>query len=115
MVRAPLDLEPKNIRQAALPGVADAAEDYRRGRFVIIVDDEDRENEGDLAVAAELVTPAHISFMARHGGGLICVPMATFRLDQLEIEPMVQTNTSRFGTAFSVSVEARDLVTSGIS
>jgi 3,4-dihydroxy 2-butanone 4-phosphate synthase/GTP cyclohydrolase II len=92
-----------------------AAEDFRRGRFVIIVDDEDRENEGDLAVAAELVTPENISFMARHAGGLICVPMTGSRLDDLEIQPMVEKNTSRLGTAFSVSVEARHLVTTGIS
>jgi 3,4-dihydroxy 2-butanone 4-phosphate synthase/GTP cyclohydrolase II len=92
-----------------------AAEDFRQGRFVIIVDDEDRENEGDLAVAAELVTPEHISFMARHAGGLVCVPMSGTRLDELEIEPMVRRNTSQYGTAFSVSVEARHLVTTGIS
>jgi 3,4-dihydroxy 2-butanone 4-phosphate synthase / GTP cyclohydrolase II len=98
-----------------LATVEEAAEDFRAGRFVIIVDDEDRENEGDLAVAAERVTPEHISFMARHAGGLVCVPMQAARLDELRIEPMIVNNTSRFGTAFSVSVEARDLVTTGIS
>jgi 3,4-dihydroxy 2-butanone 4-phosphate synthase / GTP cyclohydrolase II len=116
MVRASLELwQQKSPSEASLTSVSDAAEAYRRGGFVIIVDDEDRENEGDLAVAAEMVTPEHISFMARRAGGLICVPMPASRLDGLGIEPMVQTNTSRFGTAFSVSVEARDLVTTGIS
>ena len=98
-----------------LATVAHAAEDFGNGRFVIIVDDEDRENEGDLAVAAEKVTPEHISFMSRHAGGLICVPMVSARLDELGIEAMVTNNTSRFGTAFSVSVEARAFVTTGIS
>lgn len=101
--------------QRTLATVVEAAEDFRQGRFVILVDDEDRENEGDLAVAAEKVTPEHINFMAHHAGGLICVPMIASRLDELEIEPMVSNNTSRFGTAFSVSVEARDQVTTGIS
>jgi 3,4-dihydroxy 2-butanone 4-phosphate synthase / GTP cyclohydrolase II len=114
-----VNLRPSRDRGASLQlgpdGVSAAAEDFRRGRFVIIVDDEDRENEGDLAVAAELVTPEHISFMARHAGGLVCVPMTGSRLDELEIEPMVEKNTSRLGTAFSVSVEARHLVTTGIS
>src|SRR5260221_14455338 len=93
--------------------VSQAAEDFRRGRFVIIVDDEDRENEGDLAVAAELVTPEHISFMSRHAGGLVCVPIEASRLDELRIEPMVHNNTSKYGTAFSASIEARDFVTPG--
>jgi 3,4-dihydroxy 2-butanone 4-phosphate synthase / GTP cyclohydrolase II len=115
MVRLQVEPEPERLEQGRLASVAEAAEDFRQGRFVIIVDDEDRENEGDLAVAAELVTPAHVSFMARHAGGLICVPLLSSRLDELGIEPMVTNNTSRFGTAFSVSVEARDLVTTGIS
>jgi 3,4-dihydroxy 2-butanone 4-phosphate synthase/GTP cyclohydrolase II len=98
-----------------LATIPEAIQDFKAGRFVIIVDDEDRENEGDLAVAAELVTPEHISFMARHAGGLICMPCDGERLDELEIEPMVTHNTSRLGTAFSVSVEAKHLVTTGIS
>jgi 3,4-dihydroxy 2-butanone 4-phosphate synthase/GTP cyclohydrolase II len=95
--------------------IPEALEVFRNGGFLIIVDDEERENEGDLAVAAEKVTPDHISFMARYGGGLICMPVESSRLDELEIEPMVQHNTSRLGTAFSVSIEARHLVTTGIS
>ncbi|HEV3232640.1 MAG TPA: bifunctional 3,4-dihydroxy-2-butanone-4-phosphate synthase/GTP cyclohydrolase II [Candidatus Dormibacteraeota bacterium] len=90
-------------------------EDYRQGRFVIIVDDEDRENEGDLAIAAEHVTPAAINFMATHGRGLICAPMEPARLDELQIEPMVGRNTAPLGTAFTVSVEARHRVSTGIS
>ena len=98
-----------------LATVPEALADLEAGRFIIIVDDEDRENEGDLCVAAQLVTPEHILFMSRHAGGLICTPMLANRLDELQIEPMVLNNTSRYGTAFSVSVEARDFVTTGIS
>ncbi len=98
-----------------LATIPQAVERYKQGRFVIIVDDEDRENEGDLAVAAEKITPDHITFMARHAGGLVCMPIHAPRLDELDIEPMVSHNTSRLGTAFSVSIEARHLVTTGIS
>lgn len=98
-----------------LATIPEALNAYEKGTFVIIVDDEDRENEGDLAVAAEKVTPDQITFMARHAGGLICMPIVAQRLDELEIEPMVAHNTSRLGTAFSVSIEARHLVTTGIS
>src|SRR5437667_12377632 len=93
----------------------EAVEDFKRGKFVIVVDDEDRENEGDLVVAAELVTPEHISFMTRHGSGLVCMPVMARRLDELGIAPMVDHNTSRLGTAFSVSIDAKDLVTTGTS
>ncbi len=92
-----------------------AIEDFREGRFVIIVDDESRENEGDLAIAAEKVTPEAINFMARYGRGLICLPIIGQRLDELQIPLMVQENTSPLGTAFTVSVEARRGVTTGIS
>jgi 3,4-dihydroxy 2-butanone 4-phosphate synthase/GTP cyclohydrolase II len=99
----------------ALATVPEAIADYEDGKFVIVVDDEDRENEGDLCVAAQLVTPEQIAFMSRYGGGLICTPIVARRLDELQIEPMVMNNTSRYGTAFSVSIEAKDLVTTGIS
>ena len=91
--------------------------DIQEGRLVIIVDDEDRENEGDLMVAAEKVTPEAINFMARHGRGLICLPMTGQRLDELNIPLMVSdhTNTSQYGTAFCVSIEARRNVSTGIS
>ncbi len=94
-----------------------AIADYRAGRFVIIVDDEDRENEGDLAIAAEHVTPAAVNFMATHGRGLVCVSMTGDMLDRLHIPLMVPhaQNTSGFGTGFTVSVEAAAGVTTGIS
>ena len=98
-----------------LATIPEAIEDFKNGRFVIIVDDEDRENEGDLACAAGTITPEQIAFMAKTGGGLICMPCIAQRLDELDIEPMVTKNTSRLGTAFSVSIEARHLVTTGIS
>jgi 3,4-dihydroxy 2-butanone 4-phosphate synthase/GTP cyclohydrolase II len=99
----------------ALATVPEAVADYKLGKFVIVVDDEDRENEGDLVVAAELVTPEHISFMTRHGSGLVCMPVKAKRLDDLGISPMVEHNTSRLGTAFSVSIDARDVTTTGAS
>ena len=98
-----------------LATIPEAIADYAAGKFVIVVDDEDRENEGDLVVAAELVTPEHISFMTRHGSGLVCMPIIARRLDELAIAPMVDHNTSRLGTAFSVSIDAREHVTTGAS
>jgi 3,4-dihydroxy 2-butanone 4-phosphate synthase / GTP cyclohydrolase II len=98
-----------------LATIPEAVEDFKQGKFVIVVDDEDRENEGDLVVAAEKVTPDHISFMTRHGSGLVCLPVIAKRLDDLGISPMVQRNTSRLGTAFSVSIDARDTTTTGAS
>src|SRR5438105_2331744 len=98
-----------------LSSIAEAIRDFRAGRFVILVDDEDRENEGDLTVAAEMVTPEAINFMARYGRGLICVPMLGERLDALRIPMMVCDNTSQFGTAFTISVEAKRNVSTGIS
>jgi 3,4-dihydroxy 2-butanone 4-phosphate synthase/GTP cyclohydrolase II len=92
-----------------------ALEDIRQGKMVILVDDEDRENEGDLAMAAELVTPEAINFMAREGRGLICLSLTEERADHLDLPLMVQSNTSSFGTAFTVSIEARSGVTTGIS
>ncbi len=99
----------------SLATVPEAIADFEAGKFVIIVDDEDRENEGDLVVAAQLVTPEHISFMTRHGSGLVCMPIISRRLDELGIAPMVERNTSRLGTAFSVSIDAKDNVTTGAS
>jgi 3,4-dihydroxy 2-butanone 4-phosphate synthase/GTP cyclohydrolase II len=97
--------------------IDDAIADVQDGRMVIIVDDEDRENEGDLMIAAEKVTPDAINFMATHGRGLICLPMTGSRLDELQIPLMVAdgTNTAQFGTAFCVSIEARRNVSTGIS
>jgi len=98
-----------------LASIPEAIEDIRAGKFVIIVDDEDRENEGDLAMAAEKVTPEAINFMAQHARGLICLPIIGKRLDELQIPLMVENNTSRFSTAFTVSIEAKHRVSTGIS
>ncbi|HEU4326800.1 MAG TPA: bifunctional 3,4-dihydroxy-2-butanone-4-phosphate synthase/GTP cyclohydrolase II [Roseiflexaceae bacterium] len=98
-----------------LASVEEALRDYAAGRMVIIVDDEDRENEGDLACAAEFVTPEAIAFMAREGRGLICLAMTGAQIDRLELPLMVGANTSRFGTNFTVSIEAASGVTTGIS
>ena len=95
--------------------IEEAIEQFRQGRMVIIVDDEDRENEGDLAIAAEKVTPEAINFMARYGRGLICLALTEERCDELELPLMVEDNTSPFGTAFTVSIEARGKITTGIS
>jgi 3,4-dihydroxy 2-butanone 4-phosphate synthase/GTP cyclohydrolase II len=95
--------------------IEEAAELYRRGEFVIIVDDEDRENEGDLCLAAEKVTPEAINFMARFGRGLICLALTEERCRDLDLPLMVENNTSNYGTAFTVSIEARGRVTTGIS
>jgi 3,4-dihydroxy 2-butanone 4-phosphate synthase/GTP cyclohydrolase II len=101
--------------QTPFAPIEEAIEHFRQGRMVIIVDDEDRENEGDLAIAAEKVTPAAINFMAKHGRGLICLAMTEERCDELELPLMVRDNTSPFGTAFTVSIEARGKITTGIS
>src|SRR4029450_10176735 len=98
-------------------GIPEAVEDIRSGKMVVVVDDEDRENEGDLTIAAEKGTPEGINFMARHGRGLICLPMTGDRLDELRISLMVQDeeNSARFGTAFCVPIEAKQGTTTGIS
>jgi len=96
--------------------VEEAAELYRRGEFVIIVDDEDRENEGDLCIAADKITPQAVNFMARFGRGLICLALTEERCAELDLPLMVERNTSNYGTAFTVSIEARGgRVTTGIS
>ncbi len=98
-----------------LARVKEALEDIRQGKMVILVDDEDRENEGDLCMAAELVTPEAINFMAKEGRGLICLSLTEDRADHLGLPLMVQDNSSSFGTAFTISIEARRGVTTGIS
>ncbi len=95
--------------------IEEALEDIRQGKMVILVDDEDRENEGDLTMAAEKVTPEAINFMAKYGRGLICLSLTEERLDELKLPMMVSDNTSRFQTAFTVSIDARKGVTTGIS
>ena len=99
----------------ALATIEEAAADIRDGRMIIIVDDEDRENEGDLVCAAEKVTPEIINFMARHARGLICLPLTEERCDELHLTTQVADNTSYLGTAFTVSIDARRGITTGIS
>ena len=101
--------------EAPFSSIETAVGELRAGRFVVVVDDEDRENEGDLVLAAEKVTPEAINFMAREGRGLICLALTEERCDELALPPMVDENTSNFGTAFTVSIEARGRVTTGIS
>jgi 3,4-dihydroxy 2-butanone 4-phosphate synthase / GTP cyclohydrolase II len=105
------------MRTTPFSTIPEAIADVRAGRMVVVVDDEDRENEGDLTVAAEKVTPEVINFMARHGRGLICLPMTGERLDELRIPLMVtdEENSARFGTAFCVPIEAKAGTTTGIS
>lgn len=98
-----------------LATIEEAVEDIKNGKMIIIVDDEDRENEGDLVCAAEKVTPELINFMAVHGRGLICLPLTEDRCDFLQLAPQTAENTSGFGTAFTVSIEAKEGVTTGIS
>src|SRR5437762_1969064 len=95
--------------------VPEAIEEIRAGRILVVVDDEDRENEGDLTIAAEKVTPEIINFMATHGRGLICLALTPERCDYLRLPLMTSHNTSIFGTAFCESIDARDGVTTGIS
>jgi 3,4-dihydroxy 2-butanone 4-phosphate synthase/GTP cyclohydrolase II len=95
--------------------IEEAIEDIRKGKIVILVDDEDRENEGDLTMAAEAVTPEAINFMATHGRGLICLSLTSERVEHLQLPMMTTDNTSSFGTAFTISIEAKRGVTTGIS
>ncbi|MDI6692935.1 MAG: bifunctional 3,4-dihydroxy-2-butanone-4-phosphate synthase/GTP cyclohydrolase II [Anaerosomatales bacterium] len=100
---------------APFASIEEALDDIRAGKMVIVVDDEDRENEGDFVMAAEKVTPEAINFMAQHGRGLICLPLTGERLDELKIPPMTNVNTSAQQTAFHVSIGAKGRITTGIS
>jgi 3,4-dihydroxy 2-butanone 4-phosphate synthase/GTP cyclohydrolase II len=102
-------------QHAPFTNVPAAIEEIRAGRMIVVVDDEDRENEGDLTLAAEKVTPEAINFMAKYGRGLVCLTMTEERLDHLRIGPMTAENTSNYGTAFCEAIDARDGVTTGIS
>jgi 3,4-dihydroxy 2-butanone 4-phosphate synthase/GTP cyclohydrolase II len=105
----------RTTRHAFLSSTEEIINEAGNGRMFILVDDEDRENEGDLVIPAQMATPAAINFMATHGKGLICLAMAKERVDQLGLDPMSRNNGTRLGTAFTVSIEARDGVTTGIS
>jgi 3,4-dihydroxy 2-butanone 4-phosphate synthase / GTP cyclohydrolase II len=108
------DLIPREIA-APFVSVDEALEDIRRGRMIVLMDDEQRENEGDLCMAAEKVTPEAINFMAKFGRGLICLPMAPERIERLGLSPMVGDNQAPLGTAFTVSIDARRISGSGVS
>ncbi len=95
--------------------IPDVLEDLRQGRMIVLVDEEDRENEGDLVAAAELITPETVNFMACHGRGLICLPLTAEKCDSLALHPQSAENTARLGTAFTVSIDAREGITTGIS
>ncbi|MBE0537637.1 MAG: bifunctional 3,4-dihydroxy-2-butanone-4-phosphate synthase/GTP cyclohydrolase II [Phycisphaerae bacterium] len=95
--------------------ITEVLEDLRQGKMIVLVDDEDRENEGDLVAAAELITPETVNFMARYGRGLICLPLTEERCDSLGLHPQSSENTARLGTAFTVSIDAREDITTGIS
>ena len=99
----------------AISKITEAIDDIRSGKMIILVDDEDRENEGDLCMAAQFVSAQTINFMARYGRGLICLTLSEDIADKLKLQQMVQQNQARFGTAFTVSIEAREGVTTGIS
>src|ERR1700712_1036961 len=101
--------------QSAFTTVPEAIAELKAGRMIVVVDDEDRENEGDLTLAAEFCTPEAINFMAKFGRGLICLTLTEDRADAMRLGPMTQDNTSRFGTAFTETIEAREGVTTGIS
>jgi 3,4-dihydroxy 2-butanone 4-phosphate synthase / GTP cyclohydrolase II len=106
---------PQNLPPVAISPVEDIVADMRAGRMVILVDEEDRENEGDLVLAADHVTPEAINFMARFGRGLICLTLTRERCERLQLPPMVPRNGTKMGTAFTVSIEAAEGVTTGIS
>ena len=108
-------MENNSMCDSAFIDVPAALDEIRAGRMIVVVDDEDRENEGDLTLAAEFVTPEAINFMARYGRGLICLTLTEERADYLRLGPMTQQNSSRFGTAFTETIEAREGVTTGIS
>jgi len=111
-----LPTRPKVVSpRTAFATVPEAIDDIKRGRMVIVVDDEDRENEGDLTIAAQLCTPEDVAFIRKYASGVICVPMTAERLDALDVPQMVTRNEARLGTAFTVSVDAREGVTTGIS
>ena len=102
-------------RTTAFAPIEEAIEDFRQGKFVVVVDAADRENEGDLTIAAQFATPEAINFMATHGRGLICLCLTEERCDELQLRPMTERNETPFGTAFTISIEAREGISTGIS
>src|ERR1700732_3736688 len=103
-------------KQFKFASIEDAVRDLKAGRMIVVIDDEDRENEGDLTMAADMITPEAINFMATHGRGLICLAMTGERLDELRLAPMTLENTALCGTGFAVSIDVKGRgVTTGIS
>ena len=103
------------VSNSVFAAIPEAIEDLKAGKMIIVVDDEDRENEGDFIMAADKVTPEAVNFMAKHGRGMICVPATNQRLEELGLPMMVERNTAKLGTAFTVSVDALKGTTTGIS
>src|SRR5690242_7711917 len=106
---------PPSRKSPHIVGIEDALAEIRAGKMIILMDDEDRENEGDLCVAADRVTPEHINFMATHGRGLICLSLTEHRCEQLGLPMMVSENRAPLGTAFTVSIDAKNGIGRGIS
>src|SRR5690349_20337865 len=104
-----------SLNRMSFASIPEAIEEFRDGRILVVIDDEDRENEGDLTVAADKITPDIINFMATNGRGLICLALAPEICDRLDLQPMSQVNTARFGTAFCEAIDAAEGVTTGIS
>src|SRR2546425_11837405 len=107
--------EPEHVAQALISPVSEIIQEIRAGRMVVLMDEEDRENEGDLVMAAEFATAEHINFMAMHGRGLICLTLTEERCNQLDLHPMVNRNGTKLGTNFTASIEAAEGDTTGIS
>src|SRR3712207_2532412 len=103
------------VETTPFASIEEAIEDIRHGKFVVVVDAADRENEGDLTIAAQFATPDAINFMATHGRGLICLCLTEDRCDELGLRPMTDRNETPYGTAFTISIEAREGITTGIS
>ena len=103
------------MAEFGLASIEEAIQDFKEGKFVIVVDDEDRENEGDLIMAAELVTPEHVNYMLRNGRGVLCAPITIERCNELKLERQVQDNTSMLGTPFTVTVDLLEGCTTGVS
>ena len=112
---SPDTMAPMATTEPALSAIEEAIEDVRAGKFVVVVDAADRENEGDLTIAAQFATPEAINFMATHARGLICLCLTPERVDELALRPMAENNEAPLQTAFTVSIEAREGVTTGIS
>ena len=107
--------QPTMVNEIQLSSIEAALDDFRQGKFVIVVDDEDRENEGDFITAAEMITPEKVNFMLRNGRGVLCAPITMSRAAELELDHQVEENTSMLGTPFTVTVDLLEGCTTGVS